>query len=107
MFRSFVALTFLTVKLMAAEPPLLPDHHELRLGLAQSGGGLERAASARGWRLTHAARSKLHADPRSDVARALGYGVFPGALAGTAHDQQVAVTEIESKRCSAQPRPQQ
>src|SRR5215204_5181071 len=39
------------------------------------------------------ARTELHADPRAHRAARLRHGVLPGALAGPAHHDQVAVPE--------------
>ena len=39
----------------------------------------------------HVERPELHADPRADGPGGLGDGVLPGALAGAAHHDQVAV----------------
>ena len=55
----------------------------------------------------HPARAELHADPRSDRLGRLRHGVLPGALAAAAHDQQVAVTDLEPQRRATAPRAQQ
>ena len=57
----------------------------------------------------HAVRPELHADPRPDRLGRLRHGVLPGALAAAAHDQQVAVPQLEPQRRPARlhPRAQQ
>jgi len=46
----------------------------------------------------HAAGPELHADPRPDRLGRLGDGMLPCALAAAAHDQQVAVPDLEPQR---------
>src|SRR6185437_14526464 len=47
--------------------------------------------------------AELDADPRPHRPRGLGYGVLPGALAGTAHDHEVAVAELVPQGLPATP----
>lgn len=42
--------------------------------------------------LAHAAGPELHTDPRTYRPRGLRDGMFPGALARTAHHNEIAVT---------------
>src|SRR4051812_4236914 len=46
-------------------------------------------------------RAELNADPRADRPGRLGDGVLPGALARTAHHDEVAVAERELQRLVA------
>src|SRR5690348_3964229 len=48
--------------------------------------------------LAHSAGTELNADPRPDRLGGLRHGVLPGALAAAAHDQQVAVPDLEPQR---------
>ena len=51
-------------------------------------------------RSADAGGAELDADPRPDGARRLRDRMFPGALAAPAHDQQVAVPEVEAQAAS-------
>ena len=58
-------------------------------------------------RLAHAARPELDADPRPDRPGGLRDRVLPGALAGAAHHDQVAVAELVPDGRAAAAGPQQ
>ena len=42
----------------------------------------------------HTMRPELNADPGPNRASSLGYRVFPGSLAGTAHHQQITMANL-------------
>ena len=57
--------------------------------------------------LTDPTRPELDADPRTHRPRRLWHRMLPGALAGTAHHQQVAVADLMLDGGAAAARPKQ
>jgi hypothetical protein len=64
------------------------------------------AAWRRGSRSADSAGAELDADARTDGLRRLGNRVFPGSLAGAAHDDQVAQAQRVAEGFAASARPE-